>query len=79
MFIPIQDNINRLFLIFRFHHYSQLMQLTMLNGSSYNLGRLAQPATITTRVTHKTIVDRVKLHFILKDQVSRLCINLQLH
>jgi hypothetical protein len=46
------------------------MQLTKSNESSYNLGRLAQRATITTRVTHKIIVGMVKLHSILKDLVS---------
>ena len=46
------------------------MQLTELNRSSYNLGRPAQPATITTtRVTHKIIVNMVKVHFILKDLI----------
>ena len=42
------------------------MQLT-LNESSYHLGYPAQPATTTTRVTHKIIVDWVNSHFILKD------------
>jgi hypothetical protein len=56
------------------------MQLSQLSGSSYNLGRPSQIATkTTTRGKHKIIDDVVNLHFILKDLVSRLCINLKLH
>jgi hypothetical protein len=76
MLIPIQDIIYSF--IPRFNHYLQLMQLTQLSGSSYSLSHLVQHATTTTRVTHKTIIDLVKLQFILKDQVSRLYINLKL-
>jgi hypothetical protein len=75
MLIPIQDILYSL--IPRINHYLQLMQLTQLSESSYSLSHLVQPATTTTKV-HKTIVDLVKLQFILKDQVSRLYINLKL-
>ena len=77
MLLLIQDKKN--FLIPRFNYYSQLMQLTQVLGSSYSLGRPAHIATTTTRVTHKTIVGPISLRFILKDLVSRLCVNLELY
>ena len=54
-----------------------------LSGSSYSLDYQAQLATTTTttttRVKYTTIFNWVNLHFTLKDQVSRLCINLKLY
>ena len=55
------------------------MQLILLTWSSYSLDWPTQPTTTITMETHKTIVEMVNFHFILKDQVSRLGMTLELY